>query len=48
MRFCVNFDDDDLYAPGYVDVMVSELIRRRLGALTLSATGPRTWFSAGF
>ena len=33
----VHFDDDDVYGPRYVEQMVSELRRRQLVALTLSA-----------
>ena len=33
----VHFDDDDVYGPRYVEHMVSELRRRQLAALTLSA-----------
>ncbi|CAJ1390542.1 unnamed protein product [Effrenium voratum] len=36
-QYCVNFDDDDFYAEGYCEAMVSELVRRNLGALTFSA-----------
>jgi len=46
----VNFDDDDVYAPEYLEVMVGHLLRENLVALTLS-----TWydfdvrnFSCGF
>lgn len=35
-EFIVNFDDDDLYAPIYIDVMLRELKTRELKALTLS------------
>ncbi|CAJ1391988.1 unnamed protein product [Effrenium voratum] len=33
----VNFDDDDVYGPSYIETMVSELESRKLAALTLSA-----------
>jgi len=36
-QYCVNFDDDDLYATVYVERMVNELRQRSLVALTLSA-----------
>ncbi|CAK9100872.1 unnamed protein product [Durusdinium trenchii] len=36
-EYCVNFDDDDFYADGYVERMVGELQLRGLGALKLSA-----------
>jgi len=36
-QYCVNFDDDDLYANVYVERMVGELRKRSLVALTLSA-----------
>ena len=35
-QYCVNFDDDDLYADRYVERMVSEMKKRSLVALTLS------------
>jgi len=35
--YIVHFDDDDLYAPGYITKMVSTLRERDLAALTLSA-----------
>ena len=35
-QYCVNFDDDDLYADRYVERMVDEMKRRNLVALTLS------------
>ena len=35
-QYCVNFDDDDLYADRYVELMVSEMKKRSLVALTLS------------
>ena len=35
-QYCVNFDDDDLYADRYVECMVSAMQRRNLVALTLS------------
>ncbi|CAJ1355409.1 unnamed protein product [Effrenium voratum] len=36
-EFIVNFDDDDLYAPGYVEKMVGLMQRERLVGVTLSA-----------
>ena len=36
-RYCVHFDDDDLYAGVYVERMVNEMRQRNLVALTLSA-----------
>jgi len=33
----MNFDDDDVYAPNYIEKMVAELEERNLAALTLSA-----------
>ena len=35
-QYCVNFDDDDLYANRYVERMVGEMKKRSLVALTLS------------
>jgi len=35
-QYCVNFDDDDLYANRYVERMVIEMKKRSLVALTLS------------
>ena len=35
-EYCVNFDDDDLYADKYVERMVTEMKKRSLVALTLS------------
>ena len=35
-QYCVNFDDDDLYANRYVESMVTQMQRRNLVALTLS------------
>ena len=35
-EYCVNFDDDDLYADNYVERMVTEMKKRFLVALTLS------------
>ena len=35
-QYCVNFDDDDLYADRYVERMVDEMKQRNLVALTLS------------
>jgi hypothetical protein len=35
-EFIVNFDDDDVYAPNYISVMVGELKTRGLEAITLS------------
>ena len=35
-QYCVNFDDDDLYAERYVERMVDEMKQRNLVALTLS------------
>ena len=35
-EYCVNFDDDDLYADRYVERMVTEMKKRSLVALTLS------------
>ena len=35
-EYCVNFDDDDLYADKYVECMVTEMKKRSLVALTLS------------
>ncbi|OLP93783.1 hypothetical protein AK812_SmicGene24270 [Symbiodinium microadriaticum] len=36
-EYIVNFDDDDLYAPGYVAKMVSLMQKERLVGVTLSA-----------
>jgi len=36
-EYIVNFDDDDLYAPGYVTKMVSLMQKERLVGVTLSA-----------
>ena len=36
-EFIINFDDDDLYAAGYVKKMVSLMVQRRLIGVTLSA-----------
>lgn len=38
--YCVNFDDDDIYAPSYVRKMVGEMCALGLDALTLSG-----WFN---
>ena len=35
-QYCVNFDDDDLYADRYVESMVTQMQQRNLVALTLS------------
>ena len=35
-QYCVNFDDDDLYANRYVESMVTQMQQRNLVALTLS------------
>ena len=35
-EYCLNFDDDDLYADKYVERMVTEMKKRSLVALTLS------------
>ena len=35
-QYCVNFDDDDLYADRYVECMVTEMQKRSLVALTLA------------
>ena len=35
-EYCVNFDDDDLYADKYIERMVTEMKKRSLVALTLS------------
>merc|ERR550525_130839 len=36
-EYVVNFDDDDIYAPGYVAKMVGEMQQKGLDAVTLSA-----------
>jgi len=36
-EFCVNFDDDDLYAPCYAKEMVRDMQERNLQAITLSS-----------
>jgi len=36
-EFVVNFDDDDLYAPSYVQTMINEMQSKQLQAITLSA-----------
>ena len=43
-QYCVNFDDDDLYADRYVECMVTAMQRRNLVALTLS--GWHNYFEA--
>mmetsp|Transcript_47883 Transcript_47883/g.138508 ORF Transcript_47883/g.138508 Transcript_47883/m.138508 type:complete len:767 (-) Transcript_47883:54-2354(-) len=39
-QYIIHFDDDDLYAPGYVTAMVNGLRQRDLKALTL-----RSWYN---
>ena len=36
-NFVVHFDDDDLYAPQYIEWVVNNMVKRDLGVLTLSS-----------